>query len=177
MTRSFAVIITILLLLLTVETAVAATDGTLGATSTGTANITLTIGTLVRVANFSDRVLGTWDGSSTPDSTDNVCVYTSAASGAYKVSSIGNGSGNAFTITNGSFTIAYEVYWNDQIGTSGRVQLSSGTLLTGQSGANTSSSTCSTDNASYSVRIPAATLAAAQSGTYTGQVSFVVEPG
>ena len=78
----------------------AATQGSLGATSTGSANISITKSVQAQISDISDMTLANWsvgDGDVTLYS--NVCVYSST--GSYKVTATGSGLVNAFTIASG----------------------------------------------------------------------------
>ena len=65
--------------------AMAARDGTLGATSDGDFDIRLSIGGQVRVWGFSDLTFATADGNETAD--QNICFYSSSERVSLKVSS------------------------------------------------------------------------------------------
>lgn len=157
--------------------AYAASDGTLGATSTGTSLISVTVPNLIKVTGFADLALGAWSGSGAMDGNDNICVYTNKASGTYRVTATGSGASNAFTITDGSNLIAYTAAFNDVSGTSGEQPLTSGTALTGQTGANTASQTCGgSNNSNFHVTIAEAALLAAPAGAYSGTLTILVEP-
>ena len=172
-----ALVAVLLLTLLTAVDVWGASDGALGATSTGSANITLTIPTQVRISGLADLALGTWSGSGSKTANDDVCVYTNNPGAGYRVTATGNGTGGAFTVASGAETVAYEVRWNDQTGTAGNVQLTSGVQLASQTGANTSSQTCGgLNSANFQVTFTSSALAAAKSGAYTGLLSIVVEP-
>lgn len=158
------------------STAKAATDGTLGATSTGSLVVTITVPPLLRVTGLADRALGTWNGSSDMNSNDDVCIYSNVTSGSYKVTATGTGTGGAFTLANGGSALPYKVFWNDVTGTTGEVELTAGTALTGQTGYNNTSQTCGGgSNADFHIRILATELSNVPSGAYTGNVSFLIE--
>ncbi len=106
--------------------AMAATQGTLGSTSTGTSVISITKSVQAQISDISDMTLSNWsvgDGAVTLFS--NVCIYSST--GSYKVTATGSGGGNAFTIASGGNTIPYSVTWNS--GGAGNLA-STGTALT-----------------------------------------------
>jgi hypothetical protein len=87
--------------------AMAATDGTLGADSTGTSNISLTIADRVQISSVADIALGAWSGSGNLSGSTNFCVYRSggdnyqltltADTGAFQVASATTGDNIAFT--------------------------------------------------------------------------------
>ena len=66
---------------------------------------------------------------------------------------------------------------NDQSGSSGRVEVSAGVTLTGQSGASTDSTNCNGgNNASMRARVDSSVMSAATAGVYTGTAIILVEP-
>ena len=75
------------------ESASAASDGSVGATSTGTAGITLTVPEYVKVTSMNNFALGSWDGSSSLDANDNINIAGNDDQGTptYKVTLTGSG--------------------------------------------------------------------------------------
>ncbi|MDC0359040.1 hypothetical protein OAO01_09510, partial [Oligoflexia bacterium] len=144
---------------------------------TGTADISVTIPDLIRITGMADIALGTYSGVGDLNGNEDVCIYTNLAAGTYVVTATGDGAANAFTITDGSNTIAYNTYFNDQAGTTGEVQLTTGTQSAQQSGANTVSLTCGGgDTGNYHVEVLAANMSLVPSGAYSGTLTLVVEP-
>lgn len=162
-----------LLLLFVPIAAGAATDGTSGVTSTGTASITLTVPPMVRIAGMKDMELGTWADGNDKTGNYDVCIYTNLAGGRYRVTA--TGTGNSFHISSDGNTLPYHVYWNDQTGTSGQVEISPGTSLTDQTTENVSSPKCSSSTADFQIKFLSSDLANAVPGAYSGQISFLVE--
>jgi len=154
--------------------AFAATDGTVGSTSTGDLDINLVIPNLIQVSSMSDIDLGSWNGSGAKTGSDTICVYDNSG-GNYNATFTGNGSGSAFTLSDGSHTIAYTVTYSDG-GIASAV--TSGTALTGQTGADQSSFTCATGglNGTITVEVPQANMEAAAANTYSGTLTMVVAP-
>lgn len=170
------------LLLLSVTQAFAASDGTVGATSTGTADLTLTIPEYVVVSGMADFTFGSWNGTAALDLSDNIIISGNddQASPTYKVNIVGDGAAGAFTMARStpaapSATIAYTVAFNDQTGTGGGTAVTSGTDVTGQSGINTTLSSV-TNNANIRVQISLGALQAAPYGDYDGTLTIVVTP-
>ncbi len=163
----------------------AATQGSLGATSTGSANISITKSVQAQISDISDMTLANWsvgDGDVTLYS--NVCVYSST--GSYKVTATGSGLVNAFTIASGLNLIAYTVTWNS--GGAGNLA-NTGTALTTNiqsasfSNASTTSATCSgggsgNDTARVIVGITSGNMnsAASSSTPYTGTLTMLITP-
>lgn len=162
-------------LLISPTSAYCASDGALGAASTGSANISITIPTLLRIRRVQDQNLGIWLGSGDKAAANNVCVYTNAASGSYRVTLSGNGPGGSFAVS-GPSSIPYRVKWNDDKGTSGSVLATAGQALREQRNAETTDPSCPTNNANYEVTIAASDLAGAKAGVYSGLLAIVIEP-
>lgn len=155
----------------------AATDGSVGATSTGTSTLTVIIPKLIRIRNVADLNFGTYTGTGDLNQNDDVNISTNYGTAArtYRVTATGSGAASAFTVTDGTSTIAYNVYWNDATGTSGEVALTSGTPLTAQTGAVKPLSTA-TNNANFHGEFLEANLQAVDAATYTGTLTMVVTP-
>lgn len=154
--------------------AVAATDGTVGATSTGTSTISVTIPKLIRIRSMSDFTTGSYSGTGDIDQDDDVNVSVNYT-GTYQVTGTGSGAASAFTITDGSSTIAYTPYFNDATGTSGRAALTTTVALTTQSGA-VKPLGSSTLNGNVSINKTEANIQAVDAGTYTGVLTLVFAP-
>ena len=155
--------------------AFAATDGSVGATSTGTSTITVTIPKLIRVRSMADYAFGTYTGAGDIQSNDDLNISVNYATAGYKVKGTGNGTSSAFTVTDGTQTIAYHAYFNDQTGVSGEIELTTNTDLTGQSGAATTISSTTT-NANLHIKFLEADLQAVNAATYTGVITLLFTP-
>ncbi len=158
------------------STGFTATQGTLGPTSTGTVNISLTIPQLVKISGLSDIALGTISGAPVSGNTT-ACIYSNN-SGNYAVTVTGSGAGGAFTIAGPSpattSTIAYTADW---IANSITAPLTAGTKLTGRTGANTTSVNCAGgSNATFSVTFSEAAITAVPSGAYSGTATILISP-
>lgn len=155
--------------------AFAATQGTVGATSTGDLDITVTINDGVRISNLTD-VVTTFDGTNDIADTQSVCVYRNGT-GLYAITATGDGGvgGNEFIIdTVAADELDYTVQWND--GT-GAVGMTSGTQLTGQQNADVADPNCAGgDTANLTIGVLASDMVAAPSGVYTGTLTLVVAP-
>lgn len=153
----------------------AATDGTPGATSTGTTDISATSPNLARISNMDDISLGSWDGTTDLAETEDVCVWSNT--GAYQITAEGDGAGNAFTLANGANTVAYTVQWDDAAtGSASGTALTSGTPLTTQSTSATSTTCGAGANSSLIVGVASSEFESVPAGTYTGTLTLVVAP-
>lgn len=158
--------------------AVAATQGTSGATSTGSIGISATVPGRVQISGLTDMAFGTVDPASAASKNEDLCVWSNTSGRGYQVTASGSGASNAFTLSDGTNTLPYSVQW---AGTSGQVSgtaLTAGTALTGLTSTATSP-TCSTGDsatASLIVNMTAANLQAAVASTYNGTLTLVVAP-
>ncbi len=159
----------------------AATDGSLGTTSTGTLEINVDVEDIVMISGLSDIPIA-FDNTGTGDLTGSstACIYRNGA-GTYSVNASGDGVGSAFTIQNAAPTptiVAYTVAWDDDVAGAATAAVGLGTPLGGQTGANTTETDCSTGgaNAFVEVTVPRASLTAAPSGTYNGTLTLEIAP-
>jgi hypothetical protein len=159
-------------------TAFAATQGTLGATSTGSVSIGATIPGRAQISGLTDVAFGTVDPTVPASSAENVCVWSNTSGRGYQVTATGSGAANAFTLTSGTGTLAYSVEWAGSSGQLSGTGLTSGTALTALSSTATSP-TCAAGpaaSASLVVKMTAANLQAAVASTYNGTLTVVVAP-
>ena len=155
--------------------AFAATQGTLGATSTGSLDITLTIDQLVQISALNDIALGNYTGGgANMTGIDDLCVYSNI--GGYQITATGNGAGSAFRLIGAGATIPYAVEWADSAGAQSGDPMTSGTVLTNQSGTFTTPNCSGGNNARVRVTVNSTDLAAAPAQAYTGVLTLVVAP-
>jgi hypothetical protein len=155
--------------------AFAATQGTLGATSTGSLNITLTIDQLVQISALNDIALGNYTGGADKTGGDDLCVYSNI--GGYQITATGNGAGSAFRLLGaGAASIPYTVQWADAAGATSGDPMTSGTVLTNQSGTFSTPDCGGGNNARVIVTVNSTDLAAAPAQAYTGVLTLLVAP-
>lgn len=156
----------------------AATQGTSGATSSGSVSISATVPGRVEISGLSDVAFGTVDPASAASQAQNVCVWSNTSGRLYSVTATGSGAANAFTLTDGTNTLAYGVEWAASSGQASGTALVSGTAL-GSLASTATSPTCSAGpaaSASLIVKMTAANLQAAVASSYTGTLTLVVAP-
>lgn len=161
-------------LVLGAGSAVAATDGTLGATSTGNLNVILGVPDMVKITKLNDINLGTYAGVNMVGS-DDVCVYHNGAS-TYNITISGTGPANALQLKNGSATatIPFTATYFDGVSTSAVVPA---VALTNRQNASTTSMSCSGGtNASMNVSVQSVDIESAPVDTYTETVTMTVAP-
>jgi hypothetical protein len=173
--------------------AFAQTDGSLGSTSSGTSDISVTITELARVTKVNNLAAGAYSGAVDGngngfDMADDVCIYTNASSGSYRVTLSGNynsagAAGTDFFVRGGTAgdTIAYSVGWNDVRATnSGETAATAGTAITSQTGYSTAldcgGATETETNARFHVTMTQADMLAERADTYTGTLTILIAP-
>jgi len=157
----------------------AATQGSLGATSTGTVSISASVPNRVQLTGVTDVAFANQDPSVAAANAQNVCVWSNTSTRGYNVTATGSGTASAFTLANGALTVPYSVEWAGSSGASSGTALAAGTALTGLTSTATSP-TCSSgasSTASLIVKLSSANLMSMQAATtYTGTLTLVVAP-
>jgi len=142
-------------------------------------NIDLEVALLFRIGGIEDVTFGSYSGHGNLTRTDDVCVWTNASSGSYRVTAEGDGGGanKLFTVAksnNAATVIEYTVSWTTAGGTT---PLSPKVASANQSGANTVSSTCASgpaNPASYTVTFDEADLLRVPHGSYSGILTLII---
>lgn len=134
----------------------------------------------VQITGMNDINLGTYGGSGDVIGNDDVCIYNGDDPTTYSVTITDTSSNSGFNMTHStspSNETPVTVYWNDQSGTVGRIQLTHGVALTNQSGADTLSTSCGTagDTANISLVIDEADAQATYAGTYEQTLTVLIE--
>ena len=158
----------------------AASDGTLGTTSTGLANASMTIEPKVRISDVDPVIFGSLPTTPTSVSREEfVCVYSNMPGHNYKITA---SMADGFSLKNLSGqSIPFELFWSGSTSTSNMVQLSNqvpqnrgggGSALSGSSTADCQGST----NAALRVTIPGESYSGKTAGNYSGTLQLTVEP-
>lgn len=161
------------------EAAQAATQGSLGSTSTGSVSISASVPSRVRISGLSDVALTNVDPSLDASNAQNVCVWSNTSTKGYNITAAGSGAGSAFTLANAALTVPYTVEWSASSGQTSGTALTTGASLTGLTSTATNANCASGPSASASliVKIAAADLQNMQpSANYTGTLTMVVAP-
>ena len=169
-----------LALLVTAGTAEASTQGSFGATSTGSVTINASVPARVRISGLADVDLTNVDPSVDASVAQDICVWSNTVTRGYQVTASGSGTGNAFTLANGALPeVPYTVEWSGSTGQTSGTPLATGTALTGQTSTATNSNCASGPAASASliVKVGSTDLQAMPAATtYTGTLTLVVAP-
>lgn len=154
--------------------AFAATQGSLGSTSTGTSSLSATVTDLVQITDVADITLTAATAADPLAGNDSVCVYSNASGNLYEVTaSSANGSGS-FELSDGSNTMVYTVNWTDSA--SSQVALTEGAQTSSNLAGSASTSCADTKTSSVALSVPAATWTTSPAGTYTDTLTLVVAP-
>lgn len=141
-----------------------------------TVTLSVIIPATIRISDVNDLALGTFNGVNDLVGSDSLCIYKNGGA-LYGITATGNGSGNVFTLSNGTATVPYSVTWQDSLGT---LPLSSGVPVAGRGNAFTANPTCNggaSNNAVVTVRVLATDmLNATQAGTFSGVLTLMVTP-
>lgn len=159
--------------------ALAATQGSLGTTSTGSVTINASVANRVQLTGLTDVAFLNQDPAVAAANAQNVCVWSNTSTKGYFITATGSGTGSAFTLANGALTVPYTVEWSGSSGQTSGTALAAATALHGLTSTATSPA-CSSgpgSTASLIVRISTTDLAAMQAATtYTGTLTLVVAP-
>jgi hypothetical protein len=96
--------------LMAASEAQAARQGSLGAVSTGTIGITVSIAPRARISAPHDVVFDA-SGRTVGSLLQRLCLSSNSATGALAVSATGSGEAGALELSNGEHTISYTVSW------------------------------------------------------------------
>jgi len=154
-------------------TAHAATQGSLGATSTGSVDINAVIPNLAQISRLDDINLGSWSGADL-NGADQFCVFSSTRSYTITATSA-NGTGATFRLKDaGTNFIAYNVSWTDS--TPAVTALSSGSASAAQATSATSVNCGGADNTTVTVNVPSANISSVPAGNYSDTLTLLVTP-
>lgn len=156
------------------------TQGTLGTTTTGTVNVSITIPPLVEVTGLTDITLGSTSSFPATGNTT-ACIYsnvTSPAGSYYVTATSQNSSGANFRVKDsGTNFIVYSAFWNNTSAATQNTALTSGTKTAQQTGGNATSLTCGgSANANFNLSFSAAQVQGVQAATYTDVVTVLITP-
>jgi hypothetical protein len=159
--------------------AMAASQGSLGATSTGSINISASVPNRARITGLSDVSFLNQDPGTAASNAQNVCVWSNTATKGYTITASGSGTGGAYTLSNGGGTVPYSVEWAATSGQTSGTALAAGaastSLTSGALNQNCSSAPLAT--ASLIVKMATTDLGTMSAGSsYTGSLTLLVTP-
>ena len=157
-----------------------ATQGSFGATSTGSISIDASVPGRVRISGLSDVSFSNVDPSLAAIDAQNICVWSNTSTRGYSITATGSGAANAFTLTDGaSPEVPYTVEWAQTSGQTSGTSLTAGSALTGQTSTaiNADCTAGPAASASLIVSMGSPTLQGMTAGvTYAGTLTLVVAP-
>ena len=157
----------------------AATQGSLGTSSTGSVTINASVPNRIQLTGLADVAFTNQDPAVAASSAQNVCVWSNSSTKGYYVTATGSGTGSAFTLASGASTVPYSVEWAGSSAQSSGTPLAASTALHGLTSTATNPTCASgpSSTASLVVKIATADLQAMQAATtYTGTLTLVVAP-
>jgi hypothetical protein len=157
----------------------AATQGSLGSTSTGSIGISASVPSRARITGLSDVAFTNQDPATAASNAQDVCVWSNTATKAYTITATGSGTASAFTLSNGTGTVPYSVAWASTAGQTSGSALTAGTASASLTSAatNQNCSSAPTASASLIVGISTAGLGTMSAGSsYTGTLTLLVTP-
>lgn len=163
--------------LLAATPALAAQNGTLGPTSTGSFDATLTIEAQpqaqVRVSGLTDLAFGTIQAGAPQviNRTTPVCIYATTPQGASLTVSQAGGTG--FRMTSGANTVGLSLSLFNNVTGTPPTSVSNGTAIFLPT--NTVSETCATGGA-FEIQATAVTSSTTSPGNYSGTITLLVAP-
>ncbi|MCB1644178.1 MAG: hypothetical protein KDI36_01930 [Pseudomonadales bacterium] len=174
--NTFAKIITASALALISSASMAATDGSLGADSTGTSDLSLTINDRVQITGVDDIALGAYSGSGVLTGETEFCVYRNGGDN-YKVTLTTDQASFVVKSATTLDTIAFSASIDDDLDASDGESLTYNTA-SAVALAGSNSVTCGgSSNAALQVSFAEAALqAAASANDYQATVTVFVEP-
>lgn len=159
--------------------AVAATQGSLGATSTGTVAISASVPARARLSGLNNVTFANANPANAASNAQSVCAWSNTVTKGYRITATGSGAGSAFTLAAGGLTVPYSVQWNATSGQTSGTALTAGTQSGGFVSTATNQLCASGPNASASliVGITANDLQTMQASTnYTGTLTLLMTP-
>jgi len=157
----------------------AASQGSLGATSSGSVTISASVPNRARITGLADVTFTNQDPSVAAANAQSVCVWSNTATKAYTITASGSGTASAFTLSNGTSTVPYGVEWassgSQTSGTALTAASASASLTSAATGQSCTSGPAA--SASLIVKIGTTDLGTMSAGSsYTGSLTLLVTP-
>jgi hypothetical protein len=169
-----------LFIALPVSAAHASTQGSLGATSTGSVSINASVPNRAQITGLSDVSFANADPTVAASNAQSVCVWSNTSTKGYSITASGSGTSGAFTLASGTLpAVPYSVQWSQSSGQTSGTAVTKSVALTGQVSTATrpACSAAPATSASLVIGIAATDLQGMASNTsYTGTLTLVVAP-
>jgi hypothetical protein len=156
----------------------AARQGEIGATSTGSITISVSVAPRARISGLQDIEFGPTDPATGARRAQTLCVWSNSPAGSYSLTAAGSGPGGAFELSSGRRTVNYSVEWATSAGQTAGRSLSGGATRTNlQATATGADCAEGAGSASLAVALSPTQLAAAEPGSaYSGALTLIVSP-
>lgn len=158
----------------------APTQGTLGATSTGSVTITVQVPSRVQITGLTDVAFGSVEPNTQAVSSQSNCVWSNTATKGYTITASGSGTNGAFTLASGVLTpVSYAVQWSQTTGQTSGTALTAATASTGFVSTATVPTCLASPTTTSSLVVtiaPAQLSTMASLTTYTGTLTLLVSP-
>lgn len=152
--------------------AMAATDGSVGTTSSGTSQVSLDVADRIQISNVEDIALGTYGGTGDLNENMSYCVYRNGG-GDYELTLTTDQTD--FLVTDGTNTIPFAVQVDGDADASDGSSINYNIASAAMAGSDAAD--CSgVDNGAMYVNFSEADLQAAPTSTYQATVTLLVEP-
>ena len=158
----------------------AATQGTLGATSEGTSDISITKGDAVMITKINDINFGSWDATQGDvTQSDQVCVHSTT--GNYKITATSTQGADEFQMktADGTSSVNYSVIWLDTSTTGATDIALTHATAAGSASAGSLDQDCGgqdSTNARFTISLTSEDLGAAAAGDYSDTLKLLVSP-
>lgn len=155
----------------------AATQGTVGATSTGSISINASVPGRAVINSLTDVTFASVDPTIDAVSAQAPCVWSNTSTRGYKILASGSGASGAFTLTDGTVTVPYTVGWADSANATSLASLTAGTA-SATLAATAANPACSGGaDSTLQVAIASSSLQSMVANTaYLGTLTLVVTP-
>lgn len=159
--------------------ALAASQGAIGAASSGTLAIAASVPPRARLSGLNNVSFTNVNPANNARNAQSVCAWSNTATKGYRITASGSGAGNAFTLSAGALSVPYTVQWNGAAGRTSGTALTAGALSASfvSSATHQQCLTGPSASASLIIGIAAANLQAMQAATaYTGTLTLLMTP-
>jgi len=166
--------------LLSTMPAAASTQGSVGATSTGSVAITVSVPNRVQITGLTDIDFSNSDPMVQATNSQSNCVWSNTATKGYTITASGSGTAGAFTLASASLTpVIYTVLWNQSPAQTTGTSLTAATASSGFVSTATRPGCIAAPLTSSSLTVQIATSELqhmASLTNYTGTLTLLVNP-
>jgi len=160
--------------------AVASTQGSVGATSTGSIGLTVSVPNRVQITGLTDIDFSSSDPMVQATNSQSNCVWSNTATKGYTITATGSGAAGAFTLASGALTpVNYSVLWSQTAAQTTGTALTAATASSGFVSTATRPACIAAPSTSSSLTVQIATSELqnmASLTNYTGTLTLLVNP-